>query len=73
MKASHLFLKLEGVRGVTVYGTTLNLNVTDEKIVEERVKATAQKEGITITSIKPIAASLEDVFSDLDTRRTADA
>ena len=69
MKASRLFLTLEGVRGVTVYGTTLNLNVTDEKLVEARVIAAANKEGIVISSIKPIAASLEDVFSDLDAGR----
>ena len=68
MKASRLFLKLEGVRGVTVYGTTLNLNVTDQKAVEERVIAIAGKEGIVISSIRPIAASLEDVFSDLDSK-----
>jgi len=73
MKASRLFLALEGVRGVTVYGTTLNLNVTDQKTVEERLTACAAKEGIRISSIKPIAASLEDVFSDLDTKRSADA
>ena len=66
MKASRIFLTLEGVRGVTVYGTTLNLNVTDEKAVEARVIDAAKKEGIIISSIKPIAASLEDVFSDLD-------
>ncbi len=46
MKASRLFLTLEGVRGVTVYGTTLNLNVTDQKAVEARVIAAARKEGI---------------------------
>jgi len=69
MKASRLFLQLRGVRGVTVYGTTLNLNVTDEKAVQERVTACASKEGITISSIKPISASLEDVFSDLDAGR----
>jgi ABC-2 type transport system ATP-binding protein len=66
MKASRLFLTLEGVRGLTVYGTTLNLNVTDQKAVEARVIAAARREGVTITSIKPIGASLEDVFSDLD-------
>jgi ABC-2 type transport system ATP-binding protein len=66
MKASRIFLTLEGVRGVTVYGTTLNLNVTDEKAVEVLVRDVAQKEGISISSIKPIAASLEDVFSELD-------
>ncbi len=69
MKASRVFLALEGVRGVTVYGTTLNLNVTDQKAVEERVKAIAAKEGIVISSLKPIAASLEDVFSDLDAKK----
>jgi ABC-2 type transport system ATP-binding protein len=69
MKASRLFATLEGVRGITVYGTTLNLNVTDEKAVEAGVKAIAAKEGVQITSIKPIDASLEDVFSDLDKER----
>jgi len=73
MKASRLFGGLEGVRGVTVYGTTLNLNVTDEKAVEARVIASARKEGVTVTSIKPISASLEDVFSDLDKERPMDA
>lgn len=73
MKASRIFLTLEGVRGVTAYGTTLNLNVTDEKAVEERVIAIAAKEGVTISSIKPIAASLEDVFSDLDSEVKKDA
>jgi len=72
MKASRLFAALEGVRGVTVYGTTLNLNVTDQKAVEARVLAAAGREGVEITSIKPISASLEDVFSDLDAERPAD-
>ncbi len=73
MKASRLFSSLEGVRGVTVYGTTLNLNVNDQKAVEERVRAVAGREGVTVTSIKPIPASLEDVFSDLDSGGQADA
>jgi len=73
MKASRIFLKLEGVRGVTVYGTTLNLNVSDPAAVEGRVRESAAKEGIVIDAIKPIAASLEDVFSDLDARKTNNA
>ena len=68
MKASHLFSTLEGVAGVTVYGTTLNLNVTDPPSVEARVRAAAGKEGVQVTSIRSIPASLEDVFSDLDTK-----
>jgi ABC-2 type transport system ATP-binding protein len=66
MKASRVFSGVEGVRGVTAYGTTLNLNVTDQKAVETRMRAAAAKEGVEVTAIKPIAASLEDVFSDLD-------
>jgi ABC-2 type transport system ATP-binding protein len=65
MKASHVFAAVEGVRGVTAYGTSLNLNVADLEATQARVKETAAGEGITITSIRPIAASLEDVFSDL--------
>jgi len=66
MKASRLFGSLEGVRGVTVYGTTLNLNVSDLKEAQARVTEAAGKEGVEITSIKPISPSLEDVFSELD-------
>jgi ABC-2 type transport system ATP-binding protein len=66
MRASRIFLTLEGVRGVTVYGTTLNLNVSDRAAVEARVVDAARREGIEVTSIRPIGASLEDVFSDLD-------
>ena len=73
MKASRVFGALEGVRGVTVYGTTLNLNVSDQKSAEALVTAAAAKEGIEISSIKPIAASLEDVFSDLAPERKLDA
>jgi ABC-2 type transport system ATP-binding protein len=70
MKASRIFGVLEGVVGVTVYGTSLNLNVTNQQVVEERVRATAVKEGIQIISIKSIPASLEDVFSELDSKRS---
>jgi len=70
MKASRIFLNLEGVRGVTVYGTTLNLNVVDQKSVEQRVEAAAAREGVKISSIRPIAASLEDVFSELDSGKS---
>jgi ABC-2 type transport system ATP-binding protein len=69
MKASRLFMTLEGVKGVTVYGTTLNLNVTDQKTVEQRVIDSARKEGVVIRSIRPSPASLEDVFSELDTKK----
>jgi ABC-2 type transport system ATP-binding protein len=72
MKASRIFGALEGVRGVTVYGTTLNLNVTNLQSVEAAVIAAAGHEGVEIISIKPIAASLEDVFSDLASVKQGD-
>src|SRR5262249_48183415 len=65
MKASHLFLNIEGVRGVTVYGTKFNLNFTNPIAVSKKVTEICAKEGITVTSIKQIPASLEDVFSQL--------
>ena len=70
MKASRVFSGLEGVRGITVYGTTLNLNVTDQEMVEAEIMAVGAQEGIVISAIRPIAASLEDVFSDLDKGKT---
>jgi ABC-2 type transport system ATP-binding protein len=69
MKASQVFSKLEGVVGLTVYGTTLNLNVKDLEKTKAMVIETAPKEGIKISSMKAIAPSLEDVFSLLDTER----
>lgn len=68
MKASHVFSVLEGVVGLTVYGTTLNLNVVDVEKTKKLVAEAAQKEHIQVTSMKLIAPSLEDVFSVLDTK-----
>ncbi len=66
MKASHLFENLPGVLGVTAYGTTLHLSVKDIKAVTLALENTAKKENITIHSIQPISASLEDVFATLE-------
>jgi drug efflux transport system ATP-binding protein len=65
MKASRVFQKIPGVTGLTAYSTTLHLNVTDPEMVSRSLKEAAQKEKIEITSIKPIPASLEDVFATL--------
>lgn len=66
MKASRVFAELEGVDGLTVYGTTLNLNVRDLKKAKLQVTDAAKNNGITVTSMRDIDASLEDVFSLLD-------
>ena len=65
MKASRVFRQMPGVIGVTAYGTTLHLNVLDERTVQERLGQAARNEGIAIQSIRPISASLEDVFATL--------
>lgn len=65
MKASHLFATLPGVLGITAYGTTLHLNISDENDIQKKIKDISSKEDIQISSIKPIAPSLEDVFATL--------
>lgn len=65
MKGSSVFGGLPGITGVTAYGTTIHLNVSDEAKAKQEIKAAASKEGIEILDIRPIAASLEDVFASL--------
>ncbi|HEX5036109.1 MAG TPA: ABC transporter ATP-binding protein [bacterium] len=65
MKGSSVFGRLPGVTGVTAYGTTLHLGVTNEAKVKKEIQDTAAKEGIEIVAVRPIAASLEDVFASL--------
>lgn len=66
MKASSIFQKIPGVVGVTAYGTTLHLNVNQEAEIGSFLNEAAKKEGIRITSIRQISASLEDVFATLE-------
>ena len=65
LKASHIFQNLPGVESITAYGTTLHLNVQNQQAVQERIVQLAKKENINIVSMKPITASLEDVFATL--------
>jgi ABC-2 type transport system ATP-binding protein len=65
MKASHMFGQISGVVSITAYGTMLHLNVTDVEKVKADILRTAAAQGITVTSIEPIAPSLEDVFATL--------
>lgn len=71
MKASRVFQQLPGVVGITVYGTTLHLNASNLEKVKEQVIKTAQNEHIELISVKPISASLEDVFATLDREEQA--
>ena len=65
MKASRVFGRLPGVSGITAYGTTLHLNVTEMEGVTRALTETAQAEAIDVLSVKPIPATLEDVFATL--------
>jgi ABC-2 type transport system ATP-binding protein len=66
MKASRVFGELPGVTGLTAYGTTLHLNVSGEGRVESEIHNSARESGIEVASIKPIDASLEDVFATIE-------
>lgn len=63
MKASRLFREIPGVVEITAYGTTLHLHVTDEERVSRALTIAAQSHGIELRLVRPIAASLEDVFA----------
>ncbi len=71
MKASRLFRTIPNIQGITAYGTTLHLNVEKVEETKKSIQQLASREGINISSIKPIEASLEDLFSSL-TSMTAD-
>jgi len=66
MKASRSFRSIPGTLGVTVYGTTIHLNVRDVALAREAVRKKAEEDTISIVSMKPIPASLEDVFATLE-------
>lgn len=65
MKASKVFGSLEGVIGVTAYGTSLHLNVSDPESVRKKLIERAKLEGISISSIDTVGPSLEDVFATI--------
>ena len=65
MKASHLFQHLPSVISITAYGTSLHLNTDNIDLVKQEVTQAARQNGITIESLQPINASLEDVFATL--------
>jgi ABC-type multidrug transport system ATPase subunit len=53
--------RLEGVRGATVFGQSMHLLV-DQGMSEQRIRDRLAEVGISHADIRPIAASLEDVF-----------
>jgi ABC-type multidrug transport system ATPase subunit len=60
--------RLPGVRGATVFGQSMHLLV-DKDMSEAFICAELAKSGIPHADIRPIAASLEDVFVTLSAGR----
>ena len=58
--------RLPGVRAATVFGQSMHLLV-DKTMPEETIRAELAKAGILEADIRPIVASLEDVFVTLTT------
>lgn len=65
MKASRAFRALPGLVNMTAYGTTLHLNVEDEKTVIPALESAARENGIQVLAIRKIEAGLEDVFASM--------
>lgn len=65
LKASRVFKSLPGLTGLTVYGTSLHLNVTDPSPIPAQIKKLAADNDLQIQEIHQITASLEDVFASL--------
>jgi ABC-2 type transport system ATP-binding protein len=66
MKAVIAFEHVPGVTGLTAYGTNLHVNVADPAAIEPTLREAARQAGVTIRSITPITASLEDVFAAIE-------
>jgi ABC-2 type transport system ATP-binding protein len=65
MRASRAFQEIPGVVGMTAYGTTLHINTQHPARVSDAIRDIAKKQDIHVADIRPIAASLEDVFASL--------
>lgn len=71
LKASAVFERMEGLTGLTAYGTTLHLNVRDEREARLRITEIAQREGIQLSAVRAIDPSLEDVFAVIEKEEEA--
>ena len=65
MKGSRVFRQLPGVKNITAYGSTLHVTTEENLDLEGTLKALAQNEGVEVISIRPVPASLEDLFAGI--------
>src|SRR5690242_6557907 len=62
--------KINGVRSATIFGQSIHALI-DDHLDLHAIREQLSKEGITVTEIRPLAASLEDVFVELTYKHEA--
>jgi ABC-type multidrug transport system ATPase subunit len=60
--------RMQGVRSATVFGQSMHL-LLDDSVSEHAIRETLRDAGVMAADIRPIAASLEDVFVELTARQ----
>ncbi len=70
-RALRLARELPDIRNATIFGQSIHALVED-RFDEAALRTRLQREGIPITEIRPLTASLEDVFVELTYRRQAE-
>ena len=63
--------KFPGVRSATVFGQSIHALV-DDSFDEPSLAKMLHGQGVEITEVRPLTASLEDVFVELTYRRQAE-
>ncbi len=69
-RALRLARNIPGIRSTTIFGESIHALV-DHSFSLDDLRAQLQKDGITVTDIRPLTASLEDVFVELTYKHQA--
>jgi ABC-2 type transport system ATP-binding protein len=69
-RALRLARNIPGIRSTTIFGESIHALV-DHSFSLDGLRGQLQKDGITVTDIRPLTASLEDVFVELTYKHQA--
>jgi ABC-type multidrug transport system ATPase subunit len=69
-RALRLARKLPGVRSATIFGQSIHALI-EESLDLDGLRSMLQKENISVSEIRPLAPSLEDVFVELTSKHKA--
>lgn len=69
-RALRLARNIPGIRSTTIFGESIHALV-DHSFSLDDLRGQLQKDGITVTDIRPLTASLEDVFVELTYKHQA--